>query len=68
MLLNVADTFPIRLADGKITNLVDIERGSILDFPTTVGRLFNGANTGKQILDISSYVARRGSLGTQSAI
>jgi len=31
LLLNVAGTFPIRLADGKITNLVDIERGSILD-------------------------------------
>lgn len=38
MLLNVVGTFPIRLADGKITNLVDIERGSILDFPTTLAR------------------------------
>ena len=42
-----------------IANIVDIERGSILDFPTTLARLFNGANTGKQILDISSYVPRR---------
>jgi NADPH-dependent curcumin reductase CurA len=44
----------IWLADGKITNLVDIERGSIIDFPKTLARLFNGANTGKQILDIGS--------------
>ena len=44
----------IWLADGKIANLVDIERGSILDFPKTLARLFAGANTGKQILEISS--------------
>jgi NADPH-dependent curcumin reductase CurA len=44
----------IWLADGKITNLVDIERGSVLDFPKTLNRVFNGANTGKQILDISN--------------
>jgi NADPH-dependent curcumin reductase CurA len=44
----------IWLADGKIANLVDIERGSILDFPKTLNRVFNGANTGKQILDISN--------------
>jgi NADPH-dependent curcumin reductase CurA len=43
----------IWLADGKLTNVVDIEHGSILDFPKTLARLFAGANTGKQILEIS---------------
>jgi NADPH-dependent curcumin reductase CurA len=43
----------IWLADGKIANVVDIKRGSILDFPHTLGRVFNGANIGKQILEIS---------------
>jgi NADPH-dependent curcumin reductase CurA len=41
------------MADGKIADVVDIERGSILDFPKTLARLFAGANTGKQILEIS---------------
>ena len=48
------DDMSIWLADGKIANVVDIERGSILDFPKTLARLFSGANTGKQILEISS--------------
>ena len=49
----VIEDMSIWLADGKIANVVDIERGSILDFPKTLARLFAGANTGKQILEIS---------------
>jgi len=50
--LEAIEDMSIWLADGKIANLVDIERGSVLDFPKTLARLFQGANTGKQILEI----------------
>lgn len=41
------------IADGRLINVEDIVQGSILAFPKTLTRLFNGQNTGKLILELA---------------
>ncbi|MDI9914192.1 NADP-dependent oxidoreductase [Rhodococcus sp. IEGM 1379] len=42
------------MSEGKLNNIEDIVTGSILEFPQTLMRLFEGQNVGKQILDLGA--------------